>query len=58
MDVKADRVAAEIANIADVAAADANLIPAIVKHLNQHPNATRAAVLAFATALVAGVSQS
>jgi hypothetical protein len=58
MDVKADRVAAEIANIADVAATDASLIPAVINLLNQHPFATRAAVLAFATELVAGVSQS
>jgi hypothetical protein len=51
MDVKADRVTAEIANIADVAATDANLIPAIVNHLNLYPHSTRAAVVAFATEL-------
>ena len=58
MDVKADRVAAEIANIADVAATDAILIPAIVNRLNQYPHSTRTAIVAFATELASAVSTS
>jgi hypothetical protein len=58
MDVKADRAAAEIANIADVAVADASLIPAIINLLNQHPHSTRAAVFGFATELASAVSHS
>jgi hypothetical protein len=58
MDVKADRVAAQIANIADVAATDASLIPAIINLLNQYPHATRVVIVAFATELASSVSQT
>jgi hypothetical protein len=57
MNVKADRAAAEIAKIADVAASDATLIPAIINLLNQHPHATRVSILELAYAL-GTVSQS
>jgi TRAP-type C4-dicarboxylate transport system permease large subunit len=51
MNIKADRAAAEISKIADVAASAATLIPAIINLLNQYPHSTRAAIVAFASAL-------
>jgi hypothetical protein len=51
MNVKADRAAAEIARIVDVAESAATLIPAIINLLNQHPHSTRAAILELAYAL-------
>jgi hypothetical protein len=57
MDVKADRVATQIAAISDASSVDATLIPAIINHLNQYPRSTRTAIVAFATEL-ASVSQS
>jgi hypothetical protein len=51
MYVRADRSVIQIANIANVATVDANFLPELIKLLNQHPLATRAAIIAFASAL-------
>jgi hypothetical protein len=51
MFIKADASAAEIANIADVAAMDASLIPAVISQLNQYSHSTRVAIVALASAL-------
>ena len=58
MYIKTTGAATQIANIADVAAADASLIPALINLLNQHPHATRVAIFAFARELASAVSHS
>jgi hypothetical protein len=51
MFITANSSAAELANIADLAAMDASLIPAVINQLNQYPHSTRVALAALATAL-------
>jgi hypothetical protein len=58
MYVNAVKSAAQIAVIADVAATDASLIPALIDSLNQYPHATRVAIAALAMALASAVTQS
>jgi hypothetical protein len=57
MFITANSSAAELANIADLAAMDASLIPAIITQLNQFPRSTRVAIVSLASAL-ASVSQA
>jgi hypothetical protein len=51
MFITANSAADEIANIADLAAMDASLIPALISQLNQYPHSTRVALAALASAL-------
>jgi hypothetical protein len=54
--MRADRAAVQITDIANAAAFDKSLIPGVVNSLNQCPHATRAAIIALATALGTAVN--
>jgi hypothetical protein len=45
--ITANSSAAELANIADLAAMDASLIPAVISQLNQYSHSTRVAIVAL-----------